>query len=112
MHHDTRTPAPIADSPEDVHTATVDLDGGTAVVEHTGDRVELTVRIGDRTEVVDMTGGSGRIDVPAGISAIVDPAGKLLKVEPHIEAWKATQEPRRGRRVTPVDPADPCLAGR
>lgn len=40
---------PWADSPEDVHTATVDLDGGTAVVEHTGDRVEVTVRLGDRT---------------------------------------------------------------
>ncbi|MCT1653672.1 hypothetical protein [Brachybacterium muris] len=40
---------PWADSPEDVHTATVDLDGGTAVVEHTGDRVELTIRLGDRT---------------------------------------------------------------
>lgn len=40
---------PWADSPEDITTRTIDLDGGTAVIEHTGDRVEVTVRLGDRT---------------------------------------------------------------
>lgn len=48
MHHDTRTPAPIADSPEDVTTRTIPLDGGTAIVEHVEDRVELTIRLGER----------------------------------------------------------------
>ena len=52
MHNDTRTPhlatIPEADSPEDVHTRTVPLDGGTAVVEHVGDRVEVTIRLGAR----------------------------------------------------------------
>ena len=45
---DTRTPAPIADSPEDVTTRTIPLDGGTAIVEHVADRVELTIRLHDR----------------------------------------------------------------
>ena len=48
MHNDTRTPAPIADSPEDVTTRTIPLDGGTAIVEHVEDRVELTIRLHDR----------------------------------------------------------------
>ena len=39
---------PVADSPEDVTTRTIPLDGGTAIVEHVGDRVEVTVRIGYR----------------------------------------------------------------
>lgn len=43
--------APWADSPEDVITRTVPLDGGTAVVEHAEDRVELTIRLGDRTVI-------------------------------------------------------------
>ena len=41
--------APWADSPEDITTRTIDLDGGTAVVEHTGDRVEVTIRLGNRS---------------------------------------------------------------
>ena len=48
MHNDNSAPAPIADSPEDVLTRTIPLDGGTAIVEHLGDRVEVTVRIGHR----------------------------------------------------------------
>lgn len=51
MHNDTRTtmhPAPEADSPEDVLTRTIPLDGGTAIVEHLGERVEVTIRLGDR----------------------------------------------------------------
>ena len=48
MHNDTRPPAPIADSPEDVTTRTIPLDGGTAIVEHVENRVELTIRLGER----------------------------------------------------------------
>src|SRR5699024_9095070 len=44
----THEDVPVADSSEDVLTRTVPLDGGTAVVEHVGDRVEVTVRIGHR----------------------------------------------------------------
>ena len=39
---------PVADSPEDVTTRTIPLDGGTAIVEHVEDRVELTIRLHDR----------------------------------------------------------------
>ena len=42
------TAADLTDEDEDVHTRTVPLDGGTAIVEHVGDRVEVTVRIGHR----------------------------------------------------------------
>ena len=37
-----------ADSPEDVTTRTIPLDGGTAIVEHVEDRAELTIRLHDR----------------------------------------------------------------
>lgn len=40
---------PEADSPEDVLTRTIPLDGGAAVVEHAEDRVEVTIRLGGRT---------------------------------------------------------------
>src|SRR5699024_7823984 len=33
---------------EDVLTRTIPLDGGTAIVEHLGERVEVTIRLGDR----------------------------------------------------------------
>ena len=52
MHNDTRTPAPIADSLEDVTReghARVALDGGHADVDVFADRVEVTIRLGDRT---------------------------------------------------------------
>ena len=56
MHADIITPpidaadfdAPWADSPEDVVTRTIPLDGGTAIIEHVADRVELTIRLHDR----------------------------------------------------------------
>ena len=40
---------PSAETPEDVITRTIPLDGGAAVVEHAEDRVEVTIRLGDRT---------------------------------------------------------------
>ena len=48
MLADTSAPVPIADSPEDVLTRTIPLDGGTAIVEHVEDRVEVTIRLGAR----------------------------------------------------------------
>ena len=48
MLADTSAPAPIADSPGDVATRTIPLDGGTAIVEHVEDRVEVTIRLGAR----------------------------------------------------------------
>ena len=40
---------PEADSPEDVITRTIPLDGGAAIVEHTEDRIEVTIRLGGRS---------------------------------------------------------------
>ena len=31
---------------------------------------------------------------------------------PHLDAWQATQEPRKPRRQRPIEPNDPCLVGR
>lgn len=39
---------PFADTPEDITTRTIPLDDGTAVIEHVGERVEMTVKLGDR----------------------------------------------------------------
>ena len=42
---------PEADGPDDVITRTIPLDGGHAIIEHVADRVEVTIRLGDRTVV-------------------------------------------------------------
>lgn len=42
------TCVPVADSPEDVSTRTIPLDGGTAIIETLPGRVELTVKLGSR----------------------------------------------------------------
>lgn len=47
MSNDTRIP--WADSSDDITTRTIPLDGGTAIVEHTMDHVEVTIRLGSRT---------------------------------------------------------------
>ena len=49
---DAETPwadVPEADGPDDVITRTIPLDGGTAIVEHVEDRVEVTIRLGGRS---------------------------------------------------------------
>lgn len=42
---------PEADGPDDVITRTIPLDGGHAIIEHAEDRVEVTIRLGDRTVI-------------------------------------------------------------
>lgn len=46
VNADTRNP--WADTSTDVTTRTVNLDGGTAVVDHVDGRVEVSIRLGDR----------------------------------------------------------------
>lgn len=75
MHNDTATPAPVADSPEDVHTRTVPLDGGTAVVEHVGDRVEVTIRLGAR---IVAALALSRAEASALGMAVARPGGAVL----------------------------------
>ena len=52
MLAESGAPAPIADSPEDITTRVVNLDGdGVAYVEHIDGRVELTVKMRGRIQV-------------------------------------------------------------
>lgn len=53
MHNDTNSPAPVeADSPADVTTRAVNLDGdGVAYIDHVEGRVELTVKMRGRLHV-------------------------------------------------------------
>lgn len=75
MRNDTATPAPVADSPEDVHARAVPLDGGTAVVEHVGDRVEVTIRLGAR---IVAALALSRAEASALGMAVARPGGAVL----------------------------------
>lgn len=48
IDEDDWTGVPVADSPDDVTTRTVNLDGGTAIIETLHGRTELTVKLGSR----------------------------------------------------------------
>lgn len=69
------TPAPVEDSPGDVHTRTIPLDGGTAIVEHVGDRVEVTIRLGAR---IVCALALSRAEASALGMAVARPGGAVL----------------------------------
>lgn len=48
MHDSTNTSTDTLTTHEDVTTRTIPLDGGTAIVEHLDERVEVTIRLGSR----------------------------------------------------------------
>jgi len=48
----------------------------------------VEVRVGDRVETLAMTGGRGHLALPDGASYTIDPGSKLLRREPHIEAYQ------------------------
>lgn len=79
MHHDTRTTmhaAPEADSPEDVCTRAVNLDGdGVAYVEHVEGRVELTVKMRGRLNVALTLSRAEAVEI--GL-ALARPEGPVL----------------------------------
>ncbi|MGV8929280.1 MAG: M1 family metallopeptidase [Brevundimonas sp.] len=50
----------------------------------------LDVEIDGRRQSVAMTGGRGRIAVPAGAHVLIDPDNKVLRRLAQIEAWRAT----------------------
>lgn len=52
----------------------------------------VEVRVGDRIERLPMTNGSGHVAVPAGVTFTIDPGSKLLRREPHIEAFQKAQK--------------------
>ena len=80
-----------------------------------GDKVfpmPVDVRVNGKLQTLDLASGSARVAATRADIVIVDPAGKLLRALPHIDAWQRSQEAHAPRRVTPVVPDDPCLPPR
>jgi aminopeptidase N len=58
----------------------------------------LDVQVGDTLHTVPMLHGEGTLRVPAGSLLIIDPHSKVLREEPHVEAfqqWKAAQRAKK-----------------
>jgi aminopeptidase N len=70
----------------------------------------VEVSFNGETRKLDLSQGPAHVAASRDDVVIVDPRSKLLRVLPELDAWRATQEPRKARRQRPVDPADPCLA--
>lgn len=51
----------------------------------------LEVRINDRIERLPMTNGQGTLTLPPHARITIDPASRVLRHAPHIDAWKAEQ---------------------
>lgn len=49
----------------------------------------VEVRVGDRVITLPMTGGGGRVAVGSIAPVIVDPASKILRRQPYVEAYQA-----------------------
>ena len=69
----------------------------------------VDVRVNGEVRVLDLASGSARVAATRDDLVIVDPASKLLRVLPYLDAWQATQQPKKARRVTPIASDDPCL---
>jgi len=55
----------------------------------------VEIKIGDRLQTIAMPGGKGSIAVPAAAHVVVDPASRILKRSPALEAvvaWRASQQ--------------------
>ncbi|MXO65678.1 M1 family metallopeptidase [Altericroceibacterium endophyticum] len=53
----------------------------------------VEVQIGDRIEVVDMSGGTGHIDLPQpDTHFVIDPDTRILRYDADIAAWQAQEE--------------------
>jgi len=55
----------------------------------------VEVQVGDTVHTVPMHDGSGRLQVPAGSLLIVDPRSKVLREQPHIEAFQQWMKQQR-----------------
>ncbi len=77
----------------------VETRGGDRLTLHwvTGDGapfpMPVEVRFNGETHRIDMTGGQGSIAVPEGVHVLIDPMNKVLRQQPHIEAWRAAGSP-------------------
>lgn len=82
--------------------STRDASGLTLVWKTAGDRpfpMPVEVRAGDRVHVLPMADGRGHIALPDGATFTIDPNSKVLRHEPHIEAFlKYEAEQRRTAR--------------
>lgn len=72
----------------------------------------VEVALNGSVKVLDLSAGRARVAAGRDDVVVVDPASKVLRALPHLDAWQATQEPRKPRRQRPIEPNDPCLAGR
>jgi aminopeptidase N len=70
----------------------------------------VEVSVDGEVRELDLSAGTAHVAATRDDVVIVDPHSKLLRVLPEIDAWRATQEPRKPRRRRPIDPDDPCLA--
>jgi aminopeptidase N len=71
--------------------STRDASGLTLVWKTAGDRpfpMPVDVRVGDRVHTLPMTSGRGHIAVPDGATVTIDPGSKILRHEPHIDAFQ------------------------
>lgn len=76
MHNDNSAAVPVTDSPEDVCTRAVNLDGdGVAYVEHVEGRVELTVKMRGRLNVALTLSRAEAVEI--GL-ALARPGGAVL----------------------------------
>ena len=61
----------------------------------------VEIQVGNKLQTVPMEHGSGQLHVPAGSLLIIDPRSKVLRDEPHVDAfrqWKAAQRaPKKGK---------------
>lgn len=48
----------------------------------------VEVRVGDRVQTLPMTDGRGHVAIPAGATFTIDPGSKILRHEPHIDAFQ------------------------
>jgi aminopeptidase N len=74
-----------------------DASGMTLAWKTKGDRpfpMPVEVRVGEVVQTLSMTDGRGSIALPANATFTIDPSSKLLRHEPHIEAFQKEQARR------------------
>ncbi len=58
----------------------------------------LDVQVGDTVHTLPMNDGTGQLRVPAGSLLIIDPRSKVLRDQPHVEAFQQWTEQHRKRK--------------
>ncbi|HEX7150523.1 MAG TPA: M1 family metallopeptidase [Thermoanaerobaculia bacterium] len=79
-------------------TTTRDATGVTLAWKTAGDRpfpMPVEVRVGDAVQTLPMSDGRGRVTVAADAAFTVDPQAKVLRREPHVEAYQKFDDARK-----------------